>query len=381
MSTNSVAPDAAEEPDAVVELRAAADELDETERRVEEFGESDLSALADAHEEFTALLARYEEPATGDGDFETFIEFQGEIESFVERLPEDLLLRETFEACDDRLQQRRLTEADFADVRENLEPVADLAGRLEDRREARERYRAARSAVADRLHTVRGRIETLERVERLGDADLDAPTDRLREPIEAYNDAVRDAFDTFRRDSPARDVLATVADAQQFPVIEFRPPPPDLQEFVETAEVGTEPIPTLLEYAEYSRSKLDHYVSDPGALKTAVRPHTTYLSRLDADPLTVDWPPPAAEALGFHCREAERVVARFAPDVVGALRPVRRLPKRTDFQRLRESAVARAELDEGQRERLQSGDIASELEALRVERDQLEAALEDYPER
>jgi len=376
MSTDN----AAGEPEAVADLRAAADDLDRAESRVAEFGETQLSALAEAHDEFTAMLDRYEEPATGDGNFETFIEFQGEIESFVERLPEDLLLRETFEDCDARLQQRRLTEADFADVRENLEPVADLAGRLEDRREARQRYRAARSAVADRLRTVRDRIEALERVERLGDADLDAPMDRLREPITAYNDAVREAFDAFRRESPGREVLSLVADAQQFPVVEFRAPPRDLQEFVETAEVGLEPIPTLLEYAEYSRSKLDHYVPDPGALKTAVRPHTTYLRRLDADPLTVDWPPPAAEALVFHCREAERVVARFAPALVDDLRSVRRLPKQTDYERLRAAAIARSELDDAQRERLRSGEVAAELVRRREERDSLQAAIEDYPE-
>ncbi|MFB6310306.1 MAG: hypothetical protein ABEH64_03890, partial [Salinirussus sp.] len=117
------------EPESVAELRDAATALDQTEERVAEFGEAALERLADAHEEFTQLLARYEEPATGDGDFQTFIEFQGEIEQFVERLPDDLLLRETFEECDDRLQQRRLSTGDFEQVRENLEPVADLVAR------------------------------------------------------------------------------------------------------------------------------------------------------------------------------------------------------------------------------------------------------------
>jgi hypothetical protein len=380
MSTDSVPADA-EVPDAVAALREAADALEQAEARVAEFGEAELEALADAHGEFTDILARYEEPATGDGDFQQFIEFQSQIADFVERLTDDILLRETFEECDDRLQQRRLRERDFDAVRANLEPVADLAGRLDDRREARANYRSARNRARHRLQTVRERIDDLERVERLGDADLDAPTDRLRDPIQTSNDAVREAFEAFRREAPARAVLAVVADAQQFPLVEFRAPPPELIEFVETAEVGTEPIPTLLEYAEYSRSKLDHYVPDPGALKTAVRPHTTYLKRLDADPLTVDWPPPAADALVFHCREAERVVARFAPDAVAALRAVRRLPTRTDYDQLREAAVARTELDDAQRDRLRSGEIAAQLEAFRAERDTLAAALEDYPER
>lgn len=380
MSTDS-APAAAAEPAVVADLREAAAAIENAEERVSEFGETDLERLADAHETFTALLSRYEEPATGDGDFETFIEFQGEIEQFVERLPADLLLRETFEECDDRLQQRRLTEGDFERVREDLEPVADLVARLEQRRTARERYRSARNAVAGRRRDVRERIGELERVRRLGAADLDAPTERLREPIETYDDRVTAAFETVRREATAREVLGLVSVAQRFPVVGFRAPPDELLEFVETAEAGTEPIDTLLEYAEYSRSKLDHYVADPGTLKTAVRPHTTYLRRLDADPLTVDWPPPPPDRLSYHCREAERIVARFAPDVVASLRQVRRLPKTTDYERLREAAVARAELDEHQRQRLRSGAVDAELDDLRAERDSLEEALGEFPER
>lgn len=381
MSTDSAAASADDEPPAVAELRAAAEALEAAEERVAEFGERELERLAEAHDEFTSLLDRYEEPATGDGDFQTFIEFQSEIASAVERLPADLLLRETFEEADELLQQRRLTEGDFEQVRANLEPVADLAGRLEERRDARQRYRSARSGVRHRLGSVRERIDELERVRRLGEADLDAPTEALREPIASYNERVRAAFETFRQEAPAREVLGVVEDAQRFPVLDVRAPPEELAAYVRSAEVGDEPIPTLLEYAEYTRSKLDHYVADPGRLKATVRPHTTYLRRLDAEPFTVDWPPPSAAALEFFCREATGVLNRFAPDVIEALRGVRRLPKTTDYERLREAAIARAELDEDQRERLKSGEVGDELDALRAERERLDATLEEFPER
>jgi hypothetical protein len=380
MSTDS-ATAGADEPETVAQLRAAETALDAAEERVADFGEAELEGLAEAHDEFTTLLARYEEPATGDGDFQTFIEFQSEIADFVERLPEDLLLRETFEECDELLQQRRLTEGDFEQVRTNLEPVADLAGRLDERRDARKRYRAARNRVEHRRREVRERIDDLERVRRLGEADLDAPTERLREPIAAYNERVSEAFEAFRREESARAVLDLVRASRQFPVAGLEAPPEDLVEYVETSTAGTEPIPTLLDYAEYSRSKLDHYVADPGALKAAVRPHTTSLRRLDAEPLTVDWPPPTATALEFSCREAERVVARFAPDVVEALRAVRRLPRATDYERLREAAVAEAELAADQRRRLKASEVGAELESLRAERERLAAALDEFAER
>ena len=128
MSTSESAPD-----DPIAVLRRAADDLEATQQRVAEFGERDLRQLADAYEEFTGILGRYEEPATGDGDFQKFIEFQGRVETFVEELPEDILLREAFEESDDHLQQRRLNESDFEHVREQLSPVADLVERLTDR--------------------------------------------------------------------------------------------------------------------------------------------------------------------------------------------------------------------------------------------------------
>jgi hypothetical protein len=374
MSTSKPAED-----DPVSDLRAAADRLERARERVAEFGEADLRQLADAYEEFTGLLNRYEEPATGDGDFGKFIEFQGKIETAVERLDDDILLRESFEEADDHLQQRRLSESDFEYVREQLEPVADLVSRLDDREEALADYRRARKAVDSRRHEVRERIDDLERLVRLGEADLSAPTERLRDPVETYNDAVQTAWREFRRGSSAREVLTFLETMGQFPLVPFERPPAELREFVREHPAGEEPIPKLLEYAGYSQSKLDHYVDDPNALKRAVGTRQTYLQRLDADPLTVAWPPPPADRLHFRTKELTGAVNRFAPDVVEQLRAVAALPRETDYERLRESAVAEADLSDAERERLTSGAVADELEGLRAEHERLEGALEEFP--
>jgi hypothetical protein len=366
-----------------VEGLAAADErLERARERVGEFGRDELERLQEAYEGFTALLDRYEEPATGDGDFETFIEFQGEIETYVERLRSDVLLRETFVECDDYLQQRRLTESDFAHVRDQLQPVADLVGRLDDERAALSDYRRAYSRLGKRRRELSERIDDLERLQRLGAADLDAPTDRLREPIDAYNEAVGEAFREFKREAPVRRVLDLMATAGEYPLVAFRPPPADLREYLETSDVGTEPLSTVLTYAGYSRSKLSHYVDDPGALQEHVASQQTYLERLDADPLRIEWPPPPAAALRYRTREYRAMVSRFAPeDVVAALRRVRRLPHQTDYERLRESAVAEAELAAEERERLRSGAVADDLETAREELERVRKALSEYPDR
>lgn len=367
--------------DPVARLRTAETDLEGAIARVEEFGEAELQELADAYEEFSALLERYEEPATGDGDFQTFIEFQGNVETFVNRLPEDLLLRETFEECDEHLQQRRLSESDFEHVRSQLQPVADLTARLDERERAREDYRRARRDVRRRVRELDERIEELRRLERLGDADLDAPTERLGKPIEAYNDAVTEAFESFRREAPAREVFEFLDATTAYPLVEFSPPPEDLREYVETHEPGREPVPRLLEYAEYSHSKLDHYVGDPDALKRSVGTRQTYLQRLDADPLTVEWPPPPADELRWRCRELTAAVNRFAPGVVAELREVAARSRGPDYERLRESAVAEDELSTAERERLRTGAVTEDLEAAVAERERLESALEEFPER
>jgi hypothetical protein len=367
--------------DPVADLAAAEERAEATEEAVAEFGEAELDRLAAAHEDFSGLLDRYEEPATGDGDFQKFIEFQENVAGFVDRLDEDLLLYEAFEECDEYLQQRRLTEGDFAHVREQLEPVADLAARLEERDAAREAYRSARTRVRTRRRELADRVADLKRLRDLGEADLDAPTERLREPVEAYNEQVREAFERFRREEPARDVLDTLADLAAIPMVPYETPPEDLHAYVRDHGAGEEPVGQLLEYADYSRSKLAHYVADPDALKRAVATRRTYLRGVDPGPLTVDWPPPEAGVLRYRCDELTGAVNGVAPDAVAALRAVRRLPRETDYERLRTAAVARAELSPEERERVRSGAVEAELKRAREQRTRLAEALETYPSR
>lgn len=357
-------------------LRAAREGVADARAAVEEHGEERLEAVRAAHREATDLLDRYEGRATGTGDFAAFVEFQEAFVELVEGLDDDLPARDAFEAANDVLDQRRLGEDDFERAREELAPAAALADLLSERAAAADRHEAARRDARRRLRDLRDRIEYLERLQRLGEADLDAPVERLRDPVESYNDAVEDAWTTFRREASAREVFRVVEASEAYPLAAFRPPPPELREYVTTYPAGEESVPTLLKYADYSSSKLSHYVDDPGALRTRVATHRTYLERLDASPLTVDWPPPAAETLRHRAGELVSVVARFAPEgTVAAARRLRALPDEVAYDRLRETALARDELDEAERERLAQGDVASELEDVRAERDRIETAL------
>jgi hypothetical protein len=85
--------------------------------------------------------------------------------------------------------------------------------------------------------------------------------------------------------------------------------------------------------------------------------------------------------LRYRCRELTGAVNRVAPDAVAALRAVRKLPRETDYGRLRAAAVARAELSPEERERVRSGAVEAGLERAREQRARLGEALETYPSR
>jgi len=364
--------------DPAAALRDARTELADVVAEIEDVGEENVEAVADAYDRATDLLDSNEAAATGTGDFEAYVRFQNAFVELLEGLDEDLPTRDAFEAANDHLDKRRLSESDFDRAREALEPAREVAALLERRTAARDRVDEAEYAVESRIDDLDERIDDLERLAGLDDVDLDVPVSDLRDSVDEYNDAVREAFETFRANASARAVFDLVAATESYPLVEFRQPPSDLRRYVAERPAGEETIETLLEYADYSASKLDHYVEDPSALKTRVAVHRTYLERLDADPLTVSWPPADAESLRRRLREVEAVLHRFAPEeTVATLRSLRDLSRTDRYDRLREAAVVETELDERERERLRSGAVHDDLAAARDERERLRAVLDE----
>jgi len=366
-------------------LADADDAYREVERKIEEYGEETVERVADAYESAIDMLDRYEGQATGTGkeNFRNFIKFQDEFATLVEDLPDDMPERDAFETANDRFDKRRLSEDDFEAGRAGLESAGEIAGLLDEREAALNEYREVRREIGHAIRDLREEIADRERLVELGDADLDAPIEDIRDPIETYNEAVSNAFAEFKSEASARELLRFVAATHDYSLVEFRDVPDALREYVETREVGTEPVSDLLNYAGYSNSKLDHYVEDPAALKRAVATNETYLERLDAGPLRLDWPPKSAADLRWRVEELVSVVARFAPEaVVADLREVQSVVRdEQTFERLRTAAEAETELSDAEREKVASGEVADELESLRARKEKLESALEEYPDR
>ncbi|MGB9961151.1 DUF7118 family protein [Halobacterium sp. MBLA0001] len=377
MSDAQPAPEA--DPDALVgALRDAADAAADADAAVETYGVDRLRALRTALADLNRLFDQYEGDATGTGDFQSYLDFQDDLVALVDGFDDDLPERDTFESLLELFKKRRLSADDFATARRRLQDARDLVGRLDDRADAHDDYRATRSRVADAADAAADTVAELERLRRLGNADLDAPVETLRQPIDAYDDAVRSAFESFRRDAPAREVIALVRTTEAYPLVGFEPAPEGLADFVADRAAGTEPIPQLLEYAGYSPSKLDHYVAAPRTLKRAVGGNRTYLERLDADPLLVGWPPAPAAALQYRLDELVSVVARFAgDDVLEPLHAVRRRVRGDDYDRLRDAAVATHELTADEKQRIAAG-VADDLQRARAREQRLRDALDEY---
>ncbi|PSP40021.1 hypothetical protein BRC71_00905 [Halobacteriales archaeon QH_7_65_31] len=374
--------DDAPDPEHVrAKVRRATGEYERVREAVESGGgEAAIRETTGAYRRFRQLLAENEESATGSG-FQAYIEFQEAVASATEELDESMPAYEAFEAADDSLHVNRLSASDFEKAREALDPAREYADLLVEWEAAEELLRETRRAARDRLATLDEEIETATRLLDLGEADLDAPVERLREPIERYNERAFADFDRLMREASARELFGVVESADSYPLVDFRDPPTRLREYIESDAAGEESVKTLLKYADYSAEKLGHYVENPGDLSRFVATNQTYLANLDASPLTVPYPPPEAGELEYECKERIAVCNRFADETtLAALREVRSLPNETDYERLRESALALTELEERERERLQAGEVEPRRRQHRAERDALAEALDATPE-
>ncbi|SEW26865.1 DUF7118 family protein [Natrinema salifodinae] len=360
-------------------LEAARDRFETARRRIDDEGADAVEEAATAYRNATALLDDYVDRATGTGkeNFQAYIELEGKFESLVSGLADDLAARDAFDGALDAIDKRRLSERDFERAREALDPASRYADMIDEREAARETLAEARTDASKRLRAIDDEIDERERLLDLATADLNAPVERLRDPIEDYNAAIREAFADYRLEASARKVFALLERSRWYPFVDYERPPADLARYVRETDAGEYTIPELLEYADYSRSKLSHYVDSADELKRSVATQQTFLEGIDAEPLTVAWPPEPAGALRCRTREYQPFVARVADEeTVAALRGVRLLATDHDYDRLQTAAQAVAQLSPAERERLADGRVEAELESLRTERERLEAALD-----
>ncbi len=352
-------------------LREARADLEAAESAIEGIGEDRLDSLDETRERLVRLFSRREDEAVGTGReaFAAFASFKLELASIVDSLDDDLPEREAIERAASVFEKSRLTEGDFASAREELEPVDVRLSVLDEREAARNALRDARRAAAARIEELDERIDRLERLVPLDPDDLDAPIEEIRGPIESYDDEVSAAFSAFLAETSAREVVSFLRTTEQYPLVPFEPLPPDLVAYLEESDAGEEPLPTLLEYAEFSPTKLSHYVPDSDAFRRSVATNRTAIERLDSRPLEVGWPPPRSAELRWRIRELRPVVDRFGDEgLIVRLRRIASLAREERYERSRAAALARSGITDEERALVRSGEIETELAAARERR-------------
>ncbi len=366
------------------ELREAGAAYQEAQAAVKERGRDRLETLQDAYNTATQLLAQYEDTATDTGarEFVNFAQFKGSFITLVENLDAELPAITAFERAKETIDKRRLDEDDFAQAREHLGPVEKELEKLDRLDKTRDQLITARQHAQQRREELVEEIEQLEAMVELSVTDDETALKRVRKPVEKYNTAVRTGFKQLRREAPSREVLALLDRAQQYPLVAFQSPPPVLEEYLRTTAAGHRPLAELIEFTEYSRSKLEHYVDDAGAFRRAVATNRTYLRELDATPLTIAWPPPPAQQVPWLTRELRAVAGRIVDaDAMAHLREVEAVAREDrQYTIVRETAIAEQQLDATQRQKLANGTLRDELETLRNTKQAIDTTLSNMPD-
>ncbi|QZA89386.1 hypothetical protein K0C01_04400 [Salinarchaeum sp. IM2453] len=369
---------------ALAELEQAVTEYIEATQAVNEYGEEQLRTVEERYETVRKLLLKYRDEATDTGirEYVSYAEFKTKFESFVSNLDDDFPRRQAFERAFDTIDKRRLSENDFEQAHEHLKPVKQLAARLEQRETTRNKLIEARNRVEGQITETQEEISRLEQKIELGEADFDAPIEQLKGPIEIYNSAVTEAFTEIRRNQPVEKLLRVVERTRYYPLVPFKLPPKDLRSYLRKPEIRELSVSKLLEYADYSNSKLSHYVTDPREFKRHIATNRTYLKGLNADPALLDWPPDEADKLAFRVRELRSALGSLlSEEAIAALREIKEMTaNRSEYDRIRNAAKATFELDEEDRRQLKDGTIQQELQRQRDLLQDLKAELESAPD-
>lgn len=354
----------------------------EVEGKTEAFGslsESDVSELASAYRQAVSLLEDYRERATGTGDFGGYMEFRTKFTTFAEGLDDDLPHRDAFVAAKEHIDRRRLSDRNFDQAHQELEPVEELVETYNEVESLREEVADVRSKLVSKRRSLLDRRDHLRDLTSVQPDALDAPVASLKSPIDRYNEHIESDHQTFLQETPAREVLATYERLSYFALLDVHAPPSALVTFLEDHPAGGEPIPTVREYLSFSRSKLEHYVDDPGHFIGEIGPHSGYLEKLSPTPFKIDWPPQERSTFMWKLRELIQAVDRFASsDAIEQLRELQQLCRDTErYQHLRSAARLQQELDKTERELVVSGAVHEELESVEQTLAAIDSALDD----
>lgn len=322
-----------------MDLDEAIQELTQKRRTLREEGIEEVREARGLYHELQRYIDRYREPATGHGDFESYIEFQSVLAEIEEQLDGGVYGERGFRDAIQRFESRTLREKHFRRAENDLQGVRETVEVLERVEEIEDELRSERGRLGKRRKELEREIDDLERGIREASEAPDADASRLESLLDSYNEAVEREYESWLSSAAAREVVGHVYRASGMPLIEAEGVDRSTVEALEVSEVGDESVERLLELAEYSDSKLQHYVDDPTRFRSELP--TAWFRVADAEPykLSPDMQEGVVERL---VPELVRVVSEFASErTIEVLREIGDLARCGRYSGMRRALMAR----------------------------------------
>lgn len=349
-----------------VDVETTIETLEDAHAEITSVGVETARSTREYYDRFAALVDRYREEATGTGEFESYVAFQEKMVDLLDRIdPETVYRAEDFEHAIDRFERRIIREKDFRRAERDLSAVRELVETIETAEELQAELEDERGRLESRRRELRSRLRTLEREIQDADRIEDVDPSELVSTIEAYNACVEDEFTEFLHSAPAIEVAGLGQKAADLPLVDVAPPDPAAVELLQSMDLGRETVPTLLEYAGYSDSKLAHYVDDPVEFRRTLP--RAWFETLSADDFSVSMDESGA-VMRYKLPELIRIVGEFADEeCVGRLRKLHTLAETGEYDPMRRAHRVANDLGTTDVETLRERKSATESDLERIE--------------
>lgn len=348
-------------------------ELEESRRAVDVAGRREVEAARSIYNRLSNYIDRYEEPAKGHGDFESYLEFQSVLAEIEEELSDDVYGKEAFENALGRFESRTLRAKHFERAKNDLKEVQDVVESLEREEHLVDELETETGRLRKRRREIENELQDLdERISHAKEA-TNVEYQELKELVEKYNQRVEEEFRSYISSASAVDVARLARKLSNMPLL----PTPAIEDgavdVLESPGVKDESVDRVLEYAGYSNSKLEHYVDRPEEFRKKVP--EAWFRTADAGPfkLSLDEREGVVER---KIPELVRVISIFSgEETVRVLRKIGDLARKGEYSELR--SAHKADQRSGGKD---PGTLREKKEELRKEIEEIDRELERISE-
>lgn len=352
-------------------------ELKRARQRIEDIGLEKAKKTHDFYSELSETMEEYREDAVGTGDFETYVEFQGILDDLLQRInnsQNEVYRAEDFERVIDGFEKRVIRESDFRRAESRLADVRELAETIDRVREIEKELRYEKGRLERRKSELESRLKRVGRKIDTAKGVSDIDPSPLISIIESYNSSVETDFEEFYNSAPSIKVARLGEKARDLPLADIKPLDKETVEILRRTGMGQKTVSEVLEYADYSNSKLSHYIERPDEFRRNVS--QTWFKLLSADDFKISVETPQ-NLIKHKVPELIRIVDEFgSEETVRRLREIHSVAEKGEYAPMRRAYLSEKETGDKGLEDLQEEkrDIESEIDEIESKIDEIESA-------